>query len=581
VQGEQVTFAGPPPGTGPQPDISNQQRTADQGTTTVTFPFAVQRGAKIFNGGMRLDVTVTNLQGIATNTATLKVQCRFCDDHVGVADAASNEWVTVAEDYNQAPTRAQLLNGVVTYYQAGLTAAVNRPQAIARSGRAIEWRAVVGSAPAARLDVEFSRGPATADGASRGDKAPRLVPYNVANTDFFEDLNRFIADPSERLQEIDPRAVAAGSASLSHLDTLVLADDPLPGYTGLYRGQGSLQPEDTGLYTPAEKNAWVKALRDWTAAGGTLVLTDAALRLLPELTAVPLSAINRQTVYVGQNAFGFSSTTNTLSDPLARDIAQFGARFGSGMRRQTYEPVGIGYAIQNAAGGDMAGARQFDILRTAWEGAGGRSVAASASSGTRNAVAVTTRVTVGELPLGAGRIRVQGALLPQPTEAYDHPLGLEPYAVTYTGYILARNLLAAPRVGGETGGPAVARAAAACRDRARPRVVIDERSLRLAGGGLEVRGAAGDRGCGGRVARVQVAVARLRSDNRCRFGGPDGRLGAPTSCHNPVWLRAIGRTQWGFATERLLGPGRYRVLVRAVDAAGNVGRPVASRRVVD
>jgi hypothetical protein len=33
------------------------------------------------------------------------------------------------------------------------------------------------------------------------------------------------------------------------------------------------------------------------------------------------------------------------------------------------------------------------------------------------------------------------ALLPQPTQAYDHQLGIEPDAVTYTGYVLMQNLL--------------------------------------------------------------------------------------------------------------------------------------------
>ena len=51
------------------------------------------------------------------------------------------------------------------------------------------------------------------------------------------------------------------------------------------------------------------------------------------------------------------------------------------------------------------------------------------------------RVTLGEIRLGAGTVRVAGALLPQASEEFDHTLGLEPYAVTYTGYILARNLL--------------------------------------------------------------------------------------------------------------------------------------------
>ena len=37
-------------------------------------------------------------------------------------------------------------------------------------------------------------------------------------------------------------------------------------------------------------------------------------------------------------------------------------------------------------------------------------------------------------------IRIVGALLPQPTQEFDHQEGLEPHAVTYTGYFLVENL---------------------------------------------------------------------------------------------------------------------------------------------
>ena len=67
-------------------------------------------------------------------------------------------------------------------------------------------------------------------------------------------------------------------------------------------------------------------------------------------------------------------------------------------------------------------------------------------------------MTLGELPLGSGQIRIAGALLPQPSEEFDHTLGLEPYAATYTGYILICNLLdctvsntAAPGTGDDDG----------------------------------------------------------------------------------------------------------------------------------
>jgi hypothetical protein len=134
------------------------------------------------------------------------------------------------------------------------------------------------------------------------------------------------------------------------------------------------------------------------------------------------------------------------------------------MRRQTYEPVPVGYAIQNAGGADASQARQYDVDRTKFEEAGGRVAATSADAGARDAAAVYTRVTLGELPVGQGTIRIAGGLLPQPTTEFDHPLGLSPHGLTYTGYIVVCNLLGAdcsvrsgasidrPVPGGGTGG---------------------------------------------------------------------------------------------------------------------------------
>ncbi len=209
---------------------------------------------------------------------------------------------------------------------------------------------------------------------------------------------------------------------------------------------------ETGAYTVAEKDAWIAKLKEWVAAGGNLVLTDAALRGLAELTAIPAHAISLQTVYVGQTAFSVCATftadglceeeKETLDDPLAKNVAQQGARFNTGMRRQTYEPTPVGFAIQNSStGDDESFARQFDIDQIEFEKVGGRVVGASTDAGARDAAAVPTRTMFGEIPVGSGRIRILGGLLPQPSTEFDHPLGIEPYAVTYTGYILFCNLV--------------------------------------------------------------------------------------------------------------------------------------------
>ena len=147
----------------------------------------------------------------------------------------------------------------------------------------------------------------------------------------------------------------------------------------------------------------------------------------------------KRDVYVGQVSFA-DGDGDTLEDPLTRDVEQPGARFKSGDRRQTFEPTPLGIAISDDAGNEVSASPQYDVDRGAWEAAGGRYVAGSASSGGAGAQPLTDRVTVGEITLGEGRIRIAGSLLPQPSEAFDHPLGIEPYSATYTSYALARNL---------------------------------------------------------------------------------------------------------------------------------------------
>jgi hypothetical protein len=508
-------------------------------------------------GGMRVEVTSANAQGVGTGMVSLLVQCKGCDDRHG--EEAGEEWATVAEDFNQSPL----------YLQSGVTATVNRPEASSPvEGEEFEWRLVVGGPHGAtRAKVTFTDGPASSDGENAStDPPPRLEAYDAANTDFFEDLDSLAASPEQGLDAVDPRAVISGEQALGGLDSLVLADDPLPRYTGPY-GQRPAEPADegfaieseptipgiyefvtdervpgsftripfsigsgnaritaeigwgdaandfdmflyrvedgeevevgrsqgvggtgtterivvseprvgdyalyvdnwlaidsswtgkvsfepfpaddtsnTGGYTLAEKDAWMARLSAFVEGGGNLVLTDGALRALPDLNAaIPRSAVSKQNVYVGQVAFS-DGEADTLDHPLAEDVNQPGSRFNSGMRRQTFEPTPLGFAIQDPRFGvnDESTSPQFDVDREAWEAAGGSTAATGVNSGSDDAQPVVDRVAIGELEQGEGRIRIAGSLLPQPTQQYDHPLGIEPYAVTYTGYILTGNLL--------------------------------------------------------------------------------------------------------------------------------------------
>jgi hypothetical protein len=121
-------------------------------------------------------------------------------------------------------------------------------------------------------------------------------------------------------------------------------------------------------------------------------------------------------------------------------------------------------------------------------------------------------------------------------------------------------------------GPATAAAAttASCSDTAAPSATIA--SLSAKGGRLAVSGRADDRAAGcaaSGVASVQVAIAKASGGGRCAFVLASGKLARPASCTTAYALVAKGKAAWKLASARKLPKGRYRVTVRALDAAGN------------
>ena len=191
-------------------------------------------------------------------------------------------------------------------------------------------------------------------------------------------------------------------------------------------------------------------LRSWVEGGGNLVLTDGALRAVSELTRVPGSAINERVVYVGQTSFQVCDTFNDDDTCETTGDTRRPAREERRPARRAFQHGNAApdVRIDPAWLRDPGRRRRRRVVRApvrhhATRVDGGRrpAVGGSANSGARDAAAVPERSTLGELALGQGKIRILGALLPQPSDEYDHPLGLEPYAVTYTGYILFCNLV--------------------------------------------------------------------------------------------------------------------------------------------
>jgi hypothetical protein len=130
-------------------------------------------------------------------------------------------------------------------------------------------------------------------------------------------------------------------------------------------------------------------------------------------------------------------------------------------------------------------------------------------------------------------------------------------------------------------------AAKRCRDRRPPRSSIRHTRMGEARRG-RFSGRSIDFGCkggphaasSGGVAKVLVSIARVRRAG-CRFAARSGRLGDSRPCRKRRFIRAktgpsrrAGKTFWSLRLRHRLPAGRYRVIVRARDAAGNRERRV-------
>jgi hypothetical protein len=133
-------------------------------------------------------------------------------------------------------------------------------------------------------------------------------------------------------------------------------------------------------------------------------------------------------------------------------------------------------------------------------------------------------------------------------------------------------------------------AAAGCPDLIAPvsrfgkRVAQTRRRLRFRGRSHDT-GCAGANGirAAGKVAKVDVSVAKVRGRGRgknCRFLTKKGTLTGFRRCRRPVLLRASGTSRWRITLKpKPLPHGKYRVVVRGVDASGNKERPAKGRNI--
>jgi hypothetical protein len=231
------------------------------------------------------------------------------------------------------------------------------------------------------------------------------TPYDVANTDYFRDLRRIVKSRIKEVPAAKPARAIDNVASLVVADTTAVADVP--------------------------------ALKKFAQDGGNLVLTDASLGLLPGLIpGIGKDAVRRNQAYVGYSDL---DRTHPWTEGLFKRA------------RQTFDPVGLGYPLlmerdQYWPCDGITGVCEesptvnsapiWSVDRAAWEKAGGKTIGtADAPEDPKFGGEPTsaTRTTIGTVELGKGRIVLFGALLPQPSEQFDHWFGLNAYTMSIPG----------------------------------------------------------------------------------------------------------------------------------------------------
>jgi hypothetical protein len=385
------------------------------------YEFEVKGPAQgVRNGGVSLQVTYANVASIALGGNPVELE-RYGRAHPGEEPG----WYTVATSYLSD----------ATYFPAGARVDLNDPE----PGRYRLHR------DNSRLGVTKGHISFTADNVI---PQPNLA-YDVANTDVFARL-----DPA--IRPVAPASVLQHPNALNGVGAYVLADDAAPGVA------------------PADRARWFSALKSYVQAGGTLVLTDQALSALVDLGIVGAKDLHRGVEYGGWISFTDAANASTLDKTaLTKSLDRPGASTGDGagltLRRQTYDPGAIGFPISEKIGqsclqSHTCSAPQTVVDPAAWTKAGGLVAGrASVTIGPDEIIGVA----LGELKLGQGVVRIAGGLLPTPTEAYNHPYGLDGYALSWTGWQVLANLLSTngvavigddvlPRTGGGAAGVDVA-----------------------------------------------------------------------------------------------------------------------------
>ena len=219
--------------------------------------------------------------------------------------------------------------------------------------------------------------------------------YRVSRMEYFKDLSRHARS---RLRALSARRIAKGLSK--RIQTLVISD---------------LKPAHAFKKARQRKRA-MRSIRRWVKRGGNLILTDSSLKLLPSLGVVKKKAVSKRMYNAGH------INIDNFKHRYTRKVHTTAS--------QTYYEVPLGFSI------DVDASPHWIVKQGPWRKAKGKKVAH---------VEVENEVALGRARMGRGSIGIFGAILPQPTEKFDHFYGLAPYAVSVAGGQIFTNMLASGR----------------------------------------------------------------------------------------------------------------------------------------
>ena len=353
-----------------------------------------------WNGGVTATMTNVNALSISAGTIGNIVLEFFDDDHPGERDEDAH-WEPVAQSFTQA-------GNPDLYLPAGQEVVVNDPM----PGR---WRARITSplTGPSRVRIDFK--------SKTSEMSPGQAKIDASSMDFFTDLNNYISDKSKHAEPVRIEQVMNSPDSLRSFDSLVVVNN---------LGYSSYLTKTLGM-SKSEVTRYFAGLKSYAADGGNLVLTDAALRGLPELGIVKAADVHGKRVLAGRYEFGEGCNKTKLT----RKVCLPGT--AGGTSRQAVEPTPLGYSPD--LGSDSRPSRvmpEWFVRETSWN---------EGCKVTCTEALIQTGTGLGERNLGRGRLRIAGSMFPDPNFApgneADMRFGLSSYALTFSAWQIFLNLV--------------------------------------------------------------------------------------------------------------------------------------------